>query len=739
MLKHLKKVYGYNAFREVQEDVIKDIIEGKDVIVIFPTGLGKSLCYQFPSTYLNKISVVISPLISLMTDQQLKLASIGIKSICLNGESKGSFTGNLDYDIIYCTPEFFTSNTGLFRSVENNICLIAIDEAHCLSEWGHDFRTSYRLLSNMKKNFPNISIVALTATATPVVLDDIFSTLKLQEAIQYFLGTRRDNLIIYVKRKTNDEDDLGIINPKECTIIYASTRKETERIYSIVKKRIPTVMFYHAGMSQEEKRKIHKDFVNDKIKVLVATICFGMGIDKPDIRMIINYGIPCNLETYYQEIGRAGRDGLQSKAIMYYSNADFEKTKYLILKSGERGVYKNELLNIFRKYINNTDVCRQLLITRYFETGKLDFGKEIDEDKCGICDNCDNCDKKEDIFDDCLIVANLVNNTRINYGIIKLINILRGSKASDIKNERDNEFYGVGRYKSVDEWKSIIEILIDKDILERKLIRGFTVICMGKNNIETFNEITRKVSNVFVDIRQDLAIKHNIAPYMIINDNVLNNISSIKPKDLEELYKIDGVSADFLAKYGSYFLTKRNGSTVPTIKEKTCLINNHNISISPVKKNGGRYEGKWRATITGPIVDSIELKKKTVYGVSENDVIEIAKHFTQSSPNAERKVSNTADCSSARESYNMYKNDTCISDIAKKRNLTSTTVEGHIWSVHKTDNIPIDCKKIGLTDSIKEDIVKAVKIVGTSKLKPIKELVSKSISYFQIKMCLLIV
>ena len=413
MNKHLKSQYGFTNFRDFQKEIIEDVISGKDSIVIFPTGGGKSLCYQYPATYLNKKSVIISPLISLMTDQQLHLTHRGINCVCLNSETKthrSLLTSRPSYalekaNVIYCTPEFFANNLNLFKSLKD-ICMFAIDEAHCLSEWGHDFRPSYRNLNIIKKTFPSIPVVALTATATPQVLDDIFEVLGLNLAHQYQLGTMRENLSINVREKSDDILSDLAINPDESTIVYTQTRKNTEKIYKLLISAGVKAGYYHAGLTPEHKHKTHTLFVRDEIKVMVATICFGMGIDKPDIRKVINYGSPCNLETYYQEIGRAGRDGMPSEVVMFHSDGDYGVNSFLIGKSDIHHV-KSKLLNTFQKYILNVTKCRQVMIEHYFEHGNLD-GDISDNGKCGICDNCTGVGLAKTVETDVIREARLI-------------------------------------------------------------------------------------------------------------------------------------------------------------------------------------------------------------------------------------------------------------------------------------------------------------------------------------------
>jgi len=677
MLKHLKTVYGYNEFRPFQEDIVNDVLSGTNSIVVFPTGGGKSLCYQFPATFSGKQSIVVSPLISLMEDQQLHLEKSGISSICLNGNTTGVSGGSLlrkskqpssleKYSVIYCTPEYITSNIHVFKNLDN-IGLFAIDEAHCLSQWGHDFRTSYMKLNIITKEFPDIPIMLLTATATPMVLEDMFDHIGVEDANQYCLGTKRDNLAIKILPKSGDiMDDLKEeIDKNESTIIYTQTRKKTEEISALLNCYGYDSRPYHAGMTTALKTKTHLDFVNDRVKLLVATVCFGMGIDKPDIRKIINYGSPCDMETYYQEIGRAGRDGVNSSAVLFHDASDARTNMFLISKSAKKE-HRLKLLNIFNSYMNNESVCRQSMLEYYFDEGKLATSTKSYQkyDACGICDNCKPTDRttsnKVDIIKEARIATSFVLSLPVNYGKTKIIDALRGSKAAKISSLRGNPFFGKGSGHSVEIWKKIFTSLECNGYLESKFFNKYTVIGSGSKSVDNLTELFVTISGLkkspestaygkYKKIRDKLAIENNIPSYMVANDKVLVEISKAQPKTMKELIFINGVSMQFASTYGVFFI--------------------------PVTKSS----------------DSLA------------------------------------------DSYGLYKNGKSIRDIAKVRGLKERTIENHIISYWKQNPGEIDYERIGLTPTKKCDIAKAIAKVGRDRLKPIKDLVRKDISYFQIQ------
>ena len=555
MEEHLKNVYGFNNFRAHQKDIIQDLLNKENVFAILPTGGGKSLLYQFPATYTEKITIVISPLISLMNDQCKYLNSNNIKAVCLNSESSVGVSHYTDYKIIYTTPEFIITRIPVFKNIIDKIGLFAIDEAHCVSQWSHDFRPSYQKLCIISKVFPTIPLLAVTATATPRVLDEMYEFLNISEASEYSLGTRRTNLAITVLPKSDFASCIFV----EPTIIYVQTRKLCESLCEKFKTRGISSACYHGGMKKEDKEESHELFINGDVTIIVATISFGMGIDKSDIRHVINYGPPANIESYYQEIGRAGRDGIDSKATIYYDDCDFTTTAYLISLSPDEEQIKIKTtgMGIFRSYLQEGDMCRQQMIDYYFATGNFARPEDINDiPKCKMCDNCTNTNKIPlmDISKESAIIVSILKKRAkqrsYDLGLNKTISLIRENR----------EFINCG--KTIKQTGAIIENLVTKDILMRyKAGYGF-VIGIGKTNFDStpismrMDESVNKISvsmcmpgatiEQLMELRNRLAKKYCIIPTSFINDRVIMNINEQNPKDTSGFWSVDGISIEFL-------------------------------------------------------------------------------------------------------------------------------------------------------------------------------------------------
>lgn len=501
----LKMVYGYDNFKPLQYEIINRIISGEDVCAVLSTGYGKSICFQVPALYFDKPAIIISPLISLMDDQRLILEELGISSCCYNSNVANKSEMKKDilqckYKFVYITPESIVNMKDFLVKLEEKqgISLIAIDEAHCISAYGFDFRKSYRELTFFKDSLPSVPILAVTATATNIVAKDICKVLGFKNEKIIKASFDRPNLYLEVRQKGKNigSDIVPIIKQYsgKPIIIYCLTKKETSKIAEVLKIHKIECGIYHAGLDSDDKAKTHHDFVKGKLNVIAATIAFGMGINKPDVRVVIHYGSPKNIEGYYQEIGRGGRDGEKSYCYAFYNFRDFKVQESFIANSNDTSYQKTQLkmLEQMKRYMT-TRQCRRQMLLEYFD--------EDTDDKCDFCDNCCGVHKMEvkiieteqNVEKEAKILIDLMESIKTRtFGIGTYINILRGSTNKSITSVmKKSKFYGVGKHRSVAWWKEMSENLINRGFLQQVYLKNgrfpMQVIKVTKNGLTWAN------------------------------------------------------------------------------------------------------------------------------------------------------------------------------------------------------------------------------------------------------------
>lgn len=571
----LEKYYGYREFRKGQEEVIDSILQGKDVLAIMPTGGGKSICYQVPALILNGLTIVISPLISLMKDQVDTIKEIGIEAAYINSSlSSREFNEIIEgikedrYKIIYIAPERLESYEFFAVIAEKDISQIAIDEAHCVSQWGHDFRSSYRRIGSfIDRLYKRPIITAFTATASEEVRQDIVNLLKLNNPKVFITGFDRENLSIDIIKGGNKKDYiLKYIekNKNQCGIIYASTRKEVDNLYEMLESKGYSVGRYHAGLGDEERRNNQEDFIYDRVNLIIATNAFGMGIDKPNIRYVIHYSIPKNIEGYYQEIGRAGRDGEKSQCILLFSPSDIHTQKYLIdvgTENEERKVIQYKKLQQMIDLIYSND-CYRKGILNY-------FGEEYNKE----CGNCSNCLSEGEIVDktiDAQKVLSCIYRMKRGFGTKMIVDVLRGSKNKRVLDLGFDKLstYGIMKNYTGEKLKDFINTLVSHGFID--LIEGdYPVVRLndksmsvlkGKEEVR-FKEyvVDKKIIEdnelvmILKELRLEIAREEGVPPYIIFGDITLKEMSSVYPRTKEEFLAISGIGEKKYNKYGERF------------------------------------------------------------------------------------------------------------------------------------------------------------------------------------------
>ena len=690
----LQKYYGYKNFRDNQDIIIDKIISGKDTLCVMPTGAGKSICYQIPAILFEGLTLVISPLISLMKDQVDMLKENGISAAYINSSLTDEEYFNVlngiksnKYKLIYLAPERIQQD-GFFSFIKNiNISMIAIDEAHCISQWGHEFRPSYRNIINLINNLDKRPIVtAFTATATPEVKEDIKFQLNMYNPFEVNTSFDRENIYFEViETKDKEKYLLENINPEESSIIYCATRKKVEEVFSFLNENNLSVTKYHAGLNDFTRLSNQNDFIYDRKPIMVATVAFGMGIDKSNVRKVIHYNLPKTMENYYQEAGRCGRDGEKAKAILLYSAGDVGIQNFLI-KNSTNSKDDYDKLDYMIDYATGTDCLRRKILNYFHEN--------LEED-CGNCSNCNKEFKEKDITIEAQKILSCIKRMGEMSGANLVTDVLKGSRKKQVLSFEYDKLstYGIMRDYKRDDILDIISELTRQNALSTtgmpkpilKLNKNSYDIFKGKKvsmkytekkintNINTYDNLNKEnliLFDIFKNWRYEKSKEQNISPYIVANDKLLISLTKKLPQTKRDLLEIEGIGENKLNQYGDDIIN---------------IINNY-LENKPKKDN---------INLTTPV-----------------------------------KITNTR-----LESYKLYQEGLSFNSISKMRNLSEVTVINHI----------LDCYKYGypvkeedfLKDNWEKQILDAITKVGDEYLKPIKEALTDEIDYNAIKYTLI--
>jgi ATP-dependent DNA helicase RecQ len=703
----LKQYFGHDNFRPLQEEIIDNVVLGNDSFVLMPTGGGKSLCFQLPALKFNGITLVISPLIALMKDQVDSLKECGIKAEFINSTLTPTQIEIIcqqakrdEIKILYIAPERFALPSFQTFLKNLNISLIAVDEAHCISEWGHDFRPDYRNLSQLKNIFSSVPVMALTATATAKVREDIINQLNLKKAKTFISSFNRENLNIKIINKKKAFPKLVNLLDKyknESAIIYCFSRKETEEIAENLRLNKFNARAYHAGLEKSKRKLVQELFVKDEVNIIVATIAFGMGIDKPDIRLVVHYTYPKTLEGYYQEIGRAGRDGLPSECVMFYTYADTRKHEFFINQIKENSLRQraqeklSEVLNF-----GELTTCRKKYLLKY-------FGEELKKDNC---QSCDNCTTEKEILDAEIIAKKIISaiiRTGNRFGKNYIIDVLLGKKNQKVLRNRHDELsvFGIVDDFEENELGQIINQLINLNYIF-KSIGEYPTLSLTKQGAEFLGKDQKlEIQKPKVDIefkktaqrgeldynkdlfeklrilRKQIATAENVPPFVIFGDITLQEMAYYFPADNQSFLALSGVGAKKMEKFSAIFL---------------------------------------------PVINSF---------AKENNIKPIA--FPEKETNARIVTTNSARQKFYTKTRELVTKKVSLERIAKNQNLTVGTIINHIEKlIDMGESLDFDYLKL---PSDRYEIMKEAFLqCGNEKLKPVFEYLNEKYSYEELKL-----
>ncbi|MCK8059097.1 MULTISPECIES: DNA helicase RecQ [unclassified Fusibacter] len=710
----LKRYYGYDSFRDNQETIINTISTGKDALVIMPTGGGKSVCYQIPALVFSGLTVVISPLIALMKDQVEALNQNGIAATFLNssltaGETRDRVHGISQgkYKLVYVAPEGLMTGAFLEASREVVIDFVAVDEAHCISQWGHDFRPSYRSIPTWISRLPKRPVVAaFTATATQAVKEDISTLLELYHPRSYVSGVDRENLIYRVVKPHSKFDYLSKWLkdiPKEHTgIIYCATRKSVEQVAGKLVKEGIAAGFYHGGLDPVTRNRVQDEFMLDQKRIIVATNAFGMGVDKPDVRFVIHYNMPKNMEAYYQEAGRAGRDGEESDCILMYDSSDIVKQKMLITQNStdrERLTIQMTNLQTLIDYCN-TNNCLRGEIQHY-------FGETIETIHCNSCSNCLDESEEIDCTESAQKILSCIYRMGQRFGINLVVEVLRGAKTQKVKTFKFDELstYGLLKHESIPVVKELIMFLIAKGHIlmstdefpvlklsgsARDVLKGSEKIVMKQTRLDIKEKKTSKkrasthaghpeLYDILVSQRAEIAQAKGVPLYVVFANAVLSDLASYLPTTKEEFLKIKGIGEKKYDTYGETFMS---------------LIRDY---VSEKKINPDE--------VLVEEIEVVSLDESPNKGLSHDEKYDLTLRY--------------------------YQSGLSIEEIAAKWGYQATTIVGHLEKLEEKGH-RIEWDDL-VDETVEIEVLKAIDGVGLAALKPIKDALPDKISYTDIR------